>query len=84
MFSYQTLLKSVQFDATNTLCTNSAEAGTTIRGRARVSRSISKAQKRSQSSVPYKRKSFSKTRYSEQVLPVDKKTQSFSSAKIDQ
>ena len=43
-FSDQTILKStVQYDATYPLCTNSAETDATMRGRARVSRSVSRA-----------------------------------------
>ena len=68
-FSDRTILKSVQPNATHPLCTNSAETDTTMRRRARVSRSVSRAQKRSQSAVPYRRQSVSKTRNSEQVLP---------------
>ena len=65
----ETNVKSLQCNATNPLMNPPTECIPT-RGRSRVSRSAAKTNKRSQSAVPYRRQSVSKTRVVlSQVLP---------------
>ena len=67
----ETSVKSLQCNATNPLMNPPTECIPT-RGRSRVSRSAAKMNKRSQSAVPYRRQSVSKTRVVlSQVLPSD-------------
>lgn len=68
----ETSVESVQCDETNPVLQTTDDTGP-VRGRSHVSRSTSRAQKRSDSSTPYRRKSISKTRGdSTQVFPIPK------------
>lgn len=82
--SEETRVKSVLSDQANpVLC--AAEDSGPIRGRTHKSRSETRSQKRSQSSVPYRRNSKSKTRGdSTRVLPAPKNRNSCSSSQGQQ
>lgn len=76
----ETQVKSVAANSTNPLCDIQDPIEIPARGRSRVSRTVSRSEKRSQSAVPYRRKSVSKQRVSVPVLPGDKNSTTASSS----